>query len=638
MAMLNFKYGLHGNLPEYSQSTLGTVFVTSDEKAMYVDLPNTSVAGGVERLRLGQTIVYPTWDAFNKEETLPPSSPEAFYYIEDDNALLKYVGGSKNDDGSWSGGEWKQVNSVSDLQADIQELEKNVSTLLEYKETSSKAIGDLQAADIGLGTRIDDEETRAKAEEARIVGLVEAEAERASGAESLLSEELNTKATIVALEAEVSRATEAEKELEQAIQTNHSNLDGRVTTLESVVGNDEAGLVKAVADLNSLTSNHDSDIGNLKTAVGDSTKGLVKDVADLKITVGDSGSGLVKDVSDLETNITNIANGEINLGTRVKALEGDNSINKDDIGKLKAADITINGRIAGVDGRTTALETTVGDSTKGLVKDVADLKTTVGDSTTGLVKNVADLNSLVSGLSTNSATKAELSEVDERLSGEIDTLEGVVGNASSGLVKQVIDLETKVGNEVVEDGSLSANINTIKGNISAINEGITSLQTNKADKTYVDSQITEKLAEVDGMKFKGAINALVSDEANNKIGLPTTGVEAGWTYIVESDFAVGEGVSAESYYAGDLIIAKQDQPADVAEYNGGWEHVKTGYWKEQDPTLKYVSATTGGKQAATIYLEDIVGTSRGEVTIIGNGVEVEADASGINITLAWGQF
>jgi hypothetical protein len=31
MAMLNFKYGLYENLPSVSNTTQGTVFVTSDE-------------------------------------------------------------------------------------------------------------------------------------------------------------------------------------------------------------------------------------------------------------------------------------------------------------------------------------------------------------------------------------------------------------------------------------------------------------------------------------------------------------------------------------------------------------------------------------------------------------------------------
>ena len=45
MSMLNFKYGLHGSLPEYSSATQGTIFVTADEQAMYIDLPQIEKDG-----------------------------------------------------------------------------------------------------------------------------------------------------------------------------------------------------------------------------------------------------------------------------------------------------------------------------------------------------------------------------------------------------------------------------------------------------------------------------------------------------------------------------------------------------------------------------------------------------------------
>ena len=59
MAMLNFKYGLHKNLPAFkSGENIGTIYVTTDEKAMYVDLD-----GG--RIRLSQiiTCTYAEWNA-----------------------------------------------------------------------------------------------------------------------------------------------------------------------------------------------------------------------------------------------------------------------------------------------------------------------------------------------------------------------------------------------------------------------------------------------------------------------------------------------------------------------------------------------------------------------------------------------
>lgn len=57
-------------------------------------------------------------------------------------------------------------------------------------------------------------------------------------------------------------------------------------------------------------------------------------------------------------------------------------------------------RVSTAEGKITALETTVGDSTSGLVKDVNDLKTTVGDANSGLVKSVADINTSIGNLNT----------------------------------------------------------------------------------------------------------------------------------------------------------------------------------------------------------------------------------------------
>ena len=94
MAMLNFKYGLHSGLDQVAYNE-GTIYVTSDEKAMYADL-------GGSRIRLGQIVSIPTvaeWEALK-----PPYSTEAFYYIVDANALLKY-----------NGTDWIQINSTAEI-------------------------------------------------------------------------------------------------------------------------------------------------------------------------------------------------------------------------------------------------------------------------------------------------------------------------------------------------------------------------------------------------------------------------------------------------------------------------------------------------------------------------------------------
>jgi hypothetical protein len=90
MAMLNFRHGLHSKLIEKDVNgqlvvpvSNGTIYVTTDEKAMYVDLNDS-------RIRLGQIVTLEDVSAWQAMQ--PPYSEEAFYYIAKENALIKYTG------------------------------------------------------------------------------------------------------------------------------------------------------------------------------------------------------------------------------------------------------------------------------------------------------------------------------------------------------------------------------------------------------------------------------------------------------------------------------------------------------------------------------------------------------------------
>lgn len=107
--MLNFKFGQYGNLP--ATKAAGTVYVTTDEQAMYIDLPKSHEAGAeVARVRIGDIIV-----KNSKRDAIPPFAEGAFYYFAEENALLR-----------WDGSKWKQINSVSDVQANIASLQEEL--------------------------------------------------------------------------------------------------------------------------------------------------------------------------------------------------------------------------------------------------------------------------------------------------------------------------------------------------------------------------------------------------------------------------------------------------------------------------------------------------------------------------------
>lgn len=107
MALLKFKKGLLEQIP--TAKAEGTVYITTDEKAMYVDIDNST------RIRIGQ-IVEKTSSEWEK---LPkPYDASTYYYITDINALVRW-----NETKS----QWVQINSTGDLKTKIAALETTVN-------------------------------------------------------------------------------------------------------------------------------------------------------------------------------------------------------------------------------------------------------------------------------------------------------------------------------------------------------------------------------------------------------------------------------------------------------------------------------------------------------------------------------
>lgn len=105
MALLKFKIGEQSRLP--AAYTEGAVYITTDEKAMYVDYKN---GDELARIRIGQIqcMTSEEWETMQ-----PPFSPEVFYYITNINALVRYDA---------TKGKWVQINSTETIRQDIESL------------------------------------------------------------------------------------------------------------------------------------------------------------------------------------------------------------------------------------------------------------------------------------------------------------------------------------------------------------------------------------------------------------------------------------------------------------------------------------------------------------------------------------
>lgn len=139
--LLNFKFGKYTNLP--ATRTAGTVYVTTDNHAMYIDLPESHEENAtVSRLRIGDINVYQS----SSDVNFKPPYQEGFYYFIGDNALMRYDGTA-----------WTQINTTADIEGELDAIEARVDSLeedlaAEIKRSTekdaehSKDISDLKVA------------------------------------------------------------------------------------------------------------------------------------------------------------------------------------------------------------------------------------------------------------------------------------------------------------------------------------------------------------------------------------------------------------------------------------------------------------------------------------------------------------
>ena len=221
---LLFRKGSLASL-ERATKVAGAISFTTDEPAIYLDVQEN---GEVVRKRIGDLIVYNTAAELIAEGntavsgTIGSWSKTALYYVVESNALLK-----------WTGTKWKQINSVSDVEAEFNELDKIIN-------------GDPSVeGDTGLVGRVSILGNKMDAAQADIEAL-----EKAVGSVPTDNNLYDL------LQAEISRSTKKDTAHDTSI------------------------------------NGHETRINNLETTVGDSTSGLVKDVADNKTAIQNNANAI----------------------------------------------------------------------------------------------------------------------------------------------------------------------------------------------------------------------------------------------------------------------------------------------------------------------------------------------------------
>ena len=127
--LLNFKFGLQPSLASQALEA-GTVYVTTDEHALYLDLPKAPDSAELQRIRIGDIIVVES-----ARTVKPPFAEGAFYYFVAENALLR-----------WDGTAWKQLNADTDLTSVETSIQNEVNRSTAKDTEHDAAIKALQEA------------------------------------------------------------------------------------------------------------------------------------------------------------------------------------------------------------------------------------------------------------------------------------------------------------------------------------------------------------------------------------------------------------------------------------------------------------------------------------------------------------
>lgn len=232
-------------------------------------------------------------------------------------------------------------------------------------------------------------------------------------------------------------------------------------------------------------------------------------VEEIKNTVGGVDSGLVKKTNDnatgIEVNKTNIKTLQDNVGDDTKGLT--KKINDNTAAIAKKADTaavtTLEGRVEGVEGKVTTLETTVGDASNGLVRDVNELKTQ-GNNLNNALGNKADLSDLEDAtkrITVNEGNITELQTKTQKINHDVANDTTSVNGMKVGQ-KQVdmngknltgvgtingIDLGTKEGGKYIsQDGSIWGNMKKVDTQVETNQKNI---ETNKTAITELDTKV-----------------------------------------------------------------------------------------------------------------------------------------------------
>ena len=585
--MLQFKMGEWTEGFDSMAKSAGTVYVTTNEKAMYVDVDDNT------RIRIGDII-----QLNRSRDAKPPFSTEALYYFIEENALLKW--GPFGEGGAMA---WKQLNSVSDITTNLDGLTNRVSALETKMTTAEGDITDLETAVGTAQTTADKGVADAAAAKAQAdKGVADAKtAQDTADANATnittLQNTTNTHAT------DISGIKTRLDDAESDIDTLQSDLDAAEALLGTASDNNLKNTAFGrIAALEDLTEGHTELIEGLDTDLGT----LTTKVEGIETNVGTNASNISKNAADIEALQAAVGEGADGLASKVATLQRDLDTAESDIDTLQSDLDTAEGTITSQGKKIETLETFKTEHTAAY----NTLNSTVGGHTISITNLQEANNALAARVAVNENKLGSANPATGNAEGTV--YERIKQNASdiAGLTNRTSTLETTVG-KLTGTGA-----DSIDGKIEA---ATTQLEEDLTD------VINGKIIAANAMEYLGQVD-------DKTTFLPTSSVKIGDTYIAADDFKLSDNTQV---YAGDLLIANGTEGADgFITGTITWDHVNTGYKVNQEQTLS-------SGENNTIQLKSYLGANNGTITFAAKkntSATVEVANNTVTIGIEWGTF
>lgn len=496
------------------------------------------------------------------------------------------------------------------------ELAGKIGVNTEGSETGLyKLIKDEKDRAMGVEGGLDNKITAAKTE---LNTAITTEANRAKAVENKIATFTGDEVTGGALHDEITRAKNREDAIEDIAEEARDKANGNAT--------DIAGLKTADTTITNRIKAEEERAAAAEEALDGRIDGLVTEAAKHALkteveAVDDKVDALTTRVGTAEGDIQNITQ---QVGLLDKAID-------DEVAARGSAITEVKGLISDeTDAREAAITQEVADRNTAITNAVNAAKSTLNESiASNLQKIKANTKSITDEVArAKAAEKANadnITQLGKDLAAEVTRAKAAEKTNADAIAAEKTRAEGK-------ESQLNSAISTLNTNLSkdiadeADARQKADAQTLKDAKAYADS----RLEAANAMRYMGTVGDSVTDAAAKRFkALPTTGVEAGDTYVVvNTDFKIG----SKACKIGDLIVAIADQsgatyPSDLT----GWSHVPTGYDASLDQELKVTAAANGAKAA----LSSIMGaTEKGSLTIVGNtNSNVKASLSGSTLTI-----